>query len=73
MVEDAPAGIEAGKAAGMSVLAVATTFEASALVAADYVVASLADVAMASATKLPGGRFTLGLALARADGLRATD
>ena len=34
VIEDAPAGIEAGKAAGMSVLAVATTFQASALVAA---------------------------------------
>ena len=46
VIEDAPAGIEAGKAAGMTVLALATTFEAGALAAADYVVGSLADVAL---------------------------
>ena len=38
VVEDAPAGIEAGKAAGMTVLALATTFDADALAAADYIV-----------------------------------
>ena len=45
VIEDAPAGIEAGKAAGMRVLAVATTFDDGALAAADYVTGSLADVA----------------------------
>jgi sugar-phosphatase len=61
VIEDAPAGIEAGKAAGMTVLAVATTFEASALAAADFVAGSLADVTLDSATTLPGGRFRLEL------------
>jgi mannitol-1-/sugar-/sorbitol-6-phosphatase len=61
VVEDAPAGIQAGKAAGMTVLALATTFEASTLIAADFVVASLADVALCSATEHPDGRFALEL------------
>ena len=59
MIEDAPAGIEAGKTAGMTVLALVTTFEAVALAAADYVVGSLADVALSSAIELPDGRFAL--------------
>jgi mannitol-1-/sugar-/sorbitol-6-phosphatase len=61
VVEDAPAGIRAGNAAGMTVLAVATTFEAGALVAADYVVGSLADVSLGSTMELPDGRFVLEL------------
>jgi sugar-phosphatase len=61
VIEDAPAGIEAGKAAGMTVLAVATTFEARALTAADYVVGSLADVALTSTAGLPDRRFALEL------------
>jgi sugar-phosphatase len=61
VIEDAPAGIEAGKAAGMTVLALATTFETAALAAADYVVGSLADVELGSAAELPDGRFKLEL------------
>jgi mannitol-1-/sugar-/sorbitol-6-phosphatase len=61
VIEDAPAGIEAGKAAGMTVLAVVTTFDVGALAAADYIVGSLADVALRSAIELPEGRFTLEL------------
>lgn len=61
VIEDAPAGIEAGKAAGMTVLALATTFEASALAAADYLAGSLVDVALRSAKELPEGGFTLEL------------
>ena len=64
VVEDAPAGIQAGKAAGMTVLAVTTTFEAGTLAAADYLVGSLADVALGSATKLPDSRFSLELGVA---------
>jgi mannitol-1-/sugar-/sorbitol-6-phosphatase len=64
VIEDAPAGIEAGKAAGMTVIALVTTFEASALVAADYVVGSLSDVVLGSATELSNGRFMLELVLA---------
>jgi sugar-phosphatase len=44
VVEDAPAGVAAGKAAGMRVLALTTTYPASELAAADWVVGSLADV-----------------------------
>lgn len=44
VVEDAPAGITAGKAAGMRVLALTTTFPATALAEADWVVPSLAAV-----------------------------
>jgi sugar-phosphatase len=44
VVEDAPAGVAAGKAAGMRVLALTTTYPASALADADWVVGSLADV-----------------------------
>ena len=65
VIEDAPAGIEAGKAAGMTVLAVATTFEAAALSAADYVTGSLADVALGSATRLPDRRYRLELVVGR--------
>ena len=64
VIEDAPAGIAAGKAAGMTVLAVATTFEAAALEAADHVTGSLADVALAAVTKSPDGRFRLELVVA---------
>ena len=44
VVEDAPAGILAGKAAGMKVLAVATTHSREALAAADEVMGSLAEI-----------------------------
>ena len=44
VVEDAPAGILAGKAAGMLVIAVTTTHLRELLVAADRVVGSLAEV-----------------------------
>ena len=44
VVEDAPAGIAAGKAAGAAVLAVTTTFAVSELGAADYLAPSLAGV-----------------------------
>ena len=63
VIEDAPAGIDAGKTAGMTVLALVTTFDASALAGADYVVGSLADVALSSAEKLRDGRFALELAV----------
>lgn len=44
VVEDAPPGIAAGRAAGCRVIAVATTFSASRLREADLVVRSLGDV-----------------------------
>jgi HAD superfamily hydrolase (TIGR01509 family) len=44
VVEDSLAGVEAGRAAGMRVAAVAGTYEAEALAAADRVVADLAEL-----------------------------
>lgn len=67
VIEDAPAGIEAGKAAGMTVVALATTFDRRVLAAADYLAGSLADVALVSARELPDGGFSLELALAEDD------
>lgn len=46
VVEDAPAGIEAGRAAGARVLAVATSHPAAELAAADAVVADLTAVTL---------------------------
>ena len=45
--EDAPSGVTAARAAGCAVLAVTTTSEADALVGADLVVESLAEVSFA--------------------------
>ena len=47
IVEDSPAGIAAGKAAGMKALAVTTSYEAASLSQADRIVRSLADVSLA--------------------------
>ena len=44
VIEDAPAGIEAGHRAGMRVIALPSTYSASALKEADAVVESLADI-----------------------------
>ena len=44
VVEDSPAGVLAGKAAGMRVVAVTTTHSREVLLAADRIVTSLADV-----------------------------
>jgi sugar-phosphatase len=44
VIEDTPAGIRAGRAAGSQVIALTTTFPKSALLEADVVVASLADL-----------------------------
>ncbi len=54
VVEDSPAGIEAGKAAGMKVLGVATSYDAHHLAAADRAVNSLADVTLAELEELVG-------------------
>jgi beta-phosphoglucomutase len=47
VIEDAPAGVAAAKAAGMCCLAVTTSHQAPALAAADRIVASLADIHLA--------------------------
>ena len=44
VIEDAPAGIESALAAGMRAIAIATTYPADGLRAADAVVARLADL-----------------------------
>ena len=62
VVEDVPAGIAAGKAAGAMVLAVATTFTAAGLKDADHVVPSLAAVRVRSVTDT-GGQFRLEVVL----------
>ena len=64
VIEDAPPGIQAGKAAGMAVLALATTFEARALAAADFLAGSLADVVLSSVTELRSGEPLLELVVA---------
>jgi mannitol-1-/sugar-/sorbitol-6-phosphatase len=58
VVEDAPAGVRAGKAAGATVLGLTTSHPAAALDGADYVLPSLAAVRMEA---VDGGvRVTLG-------------
>ena len=44
VIEDSPVGVEAGKAASMRVVAVASTHAAEALQAADVIVRELADI-----------------------------
>lgn len=53
-IEDAPAGIQAARGAGMKVLAVAASYPTYALKAADKVVASLADVSVATLEEICG-------------------
>ena len=52
VVEDAPAGIQAAKGAGMNVLAVTTSYPAADLAAADRIVNSLADVSLQTLEEL---------------------
>lgn len=52
VVEDSPAGIAAGKAAGAAVLGVTTSYPADALTEADRIVTTLADVTVASLDEL---------------------
>lgn len=54
VIEDAPAGIAAGKAAGMKVLAVANSAPPAKLAAADRIVASLAEVTLEDLGALAG-------------------
>jgi sugar-phosphatase len=48
VIEDAPPGIEAAKAAGMRAIAIATTYPPDRLVGADVIVARLADLSVES-------------------------
>lgn len=54
VVEDSPGGVAAGKAAGMTVLAVTNSVPADRLARADCVVSSLADVTVADLRRLAG-------------------
>lgn len=55
VVEDSPFGIQAGKAAGMKVLAAATSYPLSALGEADLAVPAFTDVTMADLRALTDG------------------
>lgn len=57
VIEDAPAGIDAARAAGMRVIAVATTHEPTALQNADAVVMRLLDLQITPATNPSNGRL----------------
>jgi HAD superfamily hydrolase (TIGR01509 family) len=52
VIEDAPAGIEAARAAGAKILAVTNSYAAAALARADRVVGSLTEVSLASLEEL---------------------
>ena len=54
VLEDSPAGITSGKAAGMKVLAVTTSYTADALGEADAIVDTLADVSVETLKQLVG-------------------
>ncbi len=59
LVEDAPAGISAAQAAGMRVVALATTHSRAELRAADVTAARLADIQISPSDMRPAGRFTV--------------
>jgi sugar-phosphatase len=59
VVEDAPAGISAAQAAGMRVVALATTHSRVELRAADVTAARLADIQISPSDMPPAGRFTV--------------
>jgi sugar-phosphatase len=63
VIEDAPAGIEAARAAGMRVLAVATTHEPAALQDADAVVMQLLDLEITPTTDHHDGRLVVRILL----------
>jgi mannitol-1-/sugar-/sorbitol-6-phosphatase len=64
VIEDAPAGIRAGRAAGMKVVGITSTYAASKLGEADAVVAGLAQIQVASDG---ASQLSIRVAAARAD------
>jgi len=54
VIEDAPSGVRAAKAAGAKCIAVTNSFDASRLTEADLIVGSLANVSLATLTGLLG-------------------
>jgi sugar-phosphatase len=65
VIEDAPAGIQAARAAGMSVVALPTTFAPNVLADADAVVNSLADLKVDAVEQDGNGRARIELAIGR--------
>jgi mannitol-1-/sugar-/sorbitol-6-phosphatase len=59
VVEDAPAGISAARAAGIRVVALATTHSQAELGEADVRAARLTDIQSAASEMRPGGRLTV--------------
>ena len=64
VVEDAPAGIKAGRSAGMRVVAVAMTHSRAELVEADVTAERLVDIQISRNDKQPGGRLIVRVARA---------
>lgn len=65
VIEDAPAGIKAAQAAGMSTIAIATTHDASELAGADETFASLRDAAPRLLTRAGDERREISVAWSR--------
>lgn len=61
VVEDAPAGISAGQAAGMRVVALVTTHSRAALGEADATAGRLAAIQISPSGMRPGGRLTVSI------------
>jgi len=59
VVEDAPAGVSAARAAGMRVVAVATTHSPVELQEADVRATGLTDIRISRNDKRPGGRLSV--------------
>ena len=67
VIEDAPAGVSAGKRAGMLVAGVSTTHKAEQLVGADFVVADPTRIRVLAALTRPGGGWDISIAIDKAD------
>jgi sugar-phosphatase len=61
VIEDAPAGIAAGKAAGASVIGVATTHPRQALLQADHLIEDLSDIQMLQGRSISTSRLHIQL------------
>jgi sugar-phosphatase len=63
VIEDAPSGVSAARAAGMRVVAVATTYRADDLSEADAVAAALSEIRVSQPSERGGGRPRLELSV----------
>jgi hypothetical protein len=73
VIEDAPAGVRAGKSAGMTVLGISSTHSPGELAEADDVVGSLAEAAPLIVRWLDGHGPIDGRPPARGTGVRSAD